>query len=91
MFLHKIEGSWLTNPFWRNEFLLAEDDQIGKLQKSAVQSIWIDLSRDTYGIHGTPDPSKVGKTFSSGCVRLTNWDAEQLASKVKPGVRVIFR
>jgi putative nucleotidyltransferase with HDIG domain len=45
MFLHKIEGSWLTNPFWRNEFLLAEDDQIGKLQKSAVQSIWIDLSR----------------------------------------------
>jgi putative nucleotidyltransferase with HDIG domain len=45
MFLHKIEGSWLTNPFWRNEFLLAEDDQIGKLQQSAVQSIWIDLSR----------------------------------------------
>ncbi len=56
-----------------------------------VGSVWIDLSRDTYGIHGTPDPSKVGKTFSSGCVRLTNWDAEQLASKVKPGVRVTFR
>ena len=56
-----------------------------------VGSVWIDLSRDTYGIHGTPDPSKVGKTFSSGCVRLTNWDAEQLASKVKPGVRVVFR
>ncbi|ASD25732.1 L,D-transpeptidase family protein [Brevundimonas diminuta] len=56
-----------------------------------VGSVWVDLSRDTYGIHGTPDPSKVGKTFSSGCVRLTNWDAEQLASKVKPGVRVTFR
>ena len=56
-----------------------------------VGSVWIDLSRDTYGIHGTPDPSNVGKTFSSGCVRLTNWDAEQLASKVKPGVRVTFR
>lgn len=55
-----------------------------------VGSVWIDLSRDTYGIHGTPDPSKVGKTFSSGCVRLTNWDAEQLASRVKPGVRVVF-
>jgi len=53
--------------------------------------MWIDLSRDTYGIHGTPDPSKVGKTFSSGCVRLTNWDAEQLASRVKPGVKVTFR
>ena len=56
-----------------------------------VGSVWIDLSRDTYGIHGTPDPSKVGKTFSNGCVRLTNWDAEQLAAKVKPGVKVEFR
>ncbi|WP_312783968.1 L,D-transpeptidase [Brevundimonas sp.] len=56
-----------------------------------VGSVWIDLSRDTYGIHGTPDPSKVGKTSSSGCVRLTNWDAEQLASRVKRGVRVVFR
>ena len=55
-----------------------------------VGSVWIDLSRDTYGIHGTPDPSKVGKTFSSGCVRLTNWDAEQLAASVKPGVEVQF-
>ena len=55
-----------------------------------VGSVWIDLSRDTYGIHGTPDPSKVGKTFSSGCVRLTNWDAEQLAAHVKPGIEVVF-
>jgi putative nucleotidyltransferase with HDIG domain len=45
MFLHKIEGSWLTNPFWRNEFLLDSPDHIGKLRQSAVQSIWIDLSR----------------------------------------------
>ena len=45
MFLHKIEGSWLTNPFWRNEFLLASPEQIGKLRESAVRSIWIDLSR----------------------------------------------
>lgn len=55
-----------------------------------VGSVWIDLSRDTYGIHGTPDPAKIGKTASSGCVRLTNWDAEQLASGVKPGVVVEF-
>ena len=55
-----------------------------------VGSVWIDLSRDTYGIHGTPDPSKVGKTFSNGCVRLTNWDAWQLAAAVKPGVEVRF-
>jgi len=55
-----------------------------------VGTVWIDLSRDTFGIHGTPDPSKVGKTASHGCVRLTNWDAEQLAAAVKPGVTVRF-
>lgn len=55
-----------------------------------VGAVWIDLSRDTYGIHGTPDPSKVGKTASHGCVRLTNWDAQQLAAAVKPGVTVRF-
>jgi lipoprotein-anchoring transpeptidase ErfK/SrfK len=56
-----------------------------------VGSVWIELSRDTYGIHGTPDPKLIGKTASHGCVRLTNWDAEQLAAAVKPGVRVAFR
>lgn len=55
-----------------------------------VGSVWIDLSRDSYGIHGTPDPSKIAKTASNGCVRLTNWDAEQLAAAVKPGVVVEF-
>ncbi|WP_428152204.1 L,D-transpeptidase family protein [Brevundimonas sp.] len=55
-----------------------------------VGAVWIDLSRDTYGIHGTPDPSKIAKTASNGCVRLTNWSAEQLAASVKPGVEVIF-
>lgn len=55
-----------------------------------VGSVWIDLSRDTYGIHGTADPADIGKTASSGCVRLTNWDVEQLAGAVKPGVEVRF-
>ena len=56
-----------------------------------VGTVWIDLSRDTYGIHGTPDPKLIGKTASHGCVRLTNWDAEALAAGVKPGVTVVFR
>ena len=55
-----------------------------------VGAVWIDLSRQSYGIHGTPDPAKVGKTASHGCVRLTNWDAQQLAAAVKPGVEVKF-
>ncbi|MCR4267939.1 L,D-transpeptidase [Nitratireductor sp. ZSWI3] len=56
-----------------------------------VGSVWIALSKPTYGIHGTPDPSKIGKTASHGCIRLTNWDAEELAKLVKPGVAVVFQ
>ncbi len=55
-----------------------------------VGSVWIALSKPTYGIHGTPEPSKIGKTESHGCVRLTNWDAQELAKLVKPGVTVEF-
>ncbi len=52
---------------------------------------WIDLSVEHYGLHGTPEPSRIGHTESHGCVRLTNWDAAHLASLVKPGTRVLFR
>lgn len=55
-----------------------------------VGSTWIDLSKDTYGIHGTPHPSLVGKTASHGCVRLTNWDVEQLSKAVRSGTEVHF-
>lgn len=55
-----------------------------------VGVVWIDLSRDGYGIHGTPEPSLIGKTNSHGCVRLTNWDATELAKSVGKGTQVIF-
>jgi len=55
-----------------------------------VGSVWIALDKPTYGIHGTPEPSKIGKTESHGCVRLTNWDARELAKLVSPGVTVEF-
>jgi lipoprotein-anchoring transpeptidase ErfK/SrfK len=55
-----------------------------------VGSIWIDLTKETYGIHGTAAPELVGKTLSHGCVRLTNWDAEELGSLVKFGTKVSF-
>ncbi len=50
-----------------------------------VGLVWIDLSKEHYGIHGTPDPSTIGHTTSHGCIRLTNWDAVELASMVRPG------
>jgi lipoprotein-anchoring transpeptidase ErfK/SrfK len=51
---------------------------------------WIGLSAKSYGIHGTPDPSKVSKTESHGCIRMTNWDVLQLSSIVAKGTVVDF-
>jgi lipoprotein-anchoring transpeptidase ErfK/SrfK len=52
---------------------------------------WIDLSRKNLGIHGTPEPSTIGKTQSHGCIRLTNWDAAALAQAVGPGTPAILQ
>lgn len=55
-----------------------------------VGNIWIGLSKRSFGIHGTPNPSAISKTASHGCIRLTNWDANDLGKKVKSGVTVKF-
>jgi lipoprotein-anchoring transpeptidase ErfK/SrfK len=55
-----------------------------------VGSVWIGISSPGYGIHGTPDPSRVSKSHSHGCIRLTNWDAEALAALVTKGATVDF-
>lgn len=56
-----------------------------------VGAVWIALSADTYGIHGTANPAQVSKTQSHGCIRLTNWDAEELGRAVRAGVTVTIR
>ena len=55
-----------------------------------VGNIWIGLSKRSFGIHGTPNPSMISKSFSHGCIRLTNWDANDLGRKVKNGTTVRF-
>lgn len=55
-----------------------------------VGNIWIGLSKKSFGIHGTPNPSAISKTASHGCIRLTNWDANDLGKKVQAGVTVKF-
>ena len=55
-----------------------------------VGLVWIALTGEGYGIHGTPEPEKVGKAGSHGCVRLTNWDALELAGMVDKGTPVEF-
>jgi lipoprotein-anchoring transpeptidase ErfK/SrfK len=56
-----------------------------------VGVVWVDLSKDHYGIHGTPEPSTIGKTQSHGCIRLTNWDAWALAAAVAPGMAAVLQ
>ncbi len=56
-----------------------------------VGLVWIDLSKEHYGIHGTPEPSKISKTQSHGCIRLTNWDALAVAQAVFPGMPAILQ
>ncbi|OSJ12210.1 hypothetical protein BST63_28735 [Bradyrhizobium canariense] len=55
-----------------------------------VGTVWINLSAEGYGIHGTPSPEKISKAESHGCVRLTNWDAERVAGRVSKGTPVAF-
>jgi lipoprotein-anchoring transpeptidase ErfK/SrfK len=56
-----------------------------------VGTVWIDITKEHYGIHGTPEPSRIGHVESHGCVRLTNWDAERVVLWAAAGTEVIFR
>ena len=56
-----------------------------------VGLVWIGLNAPNFGLHGTPEPGKIGHSESHGCVRLTNWDALRLASLIKVGTDVIFQ
>jgi len=58
---------------------------------SPVGVVWIDLTKEHYGIHGTPDPKAIGRAQSNGCVRLTNWDAARLAQMVSNSTEVLFQ
>jgi lipoprotein-anchoring transpeptidase ErfK/SrfK len=56
-----------------------------------VGVVWLDLSKEHYGIHGTPEPQNIGRTQSHGCIRLANWDAARLAMMVKAGAKAVFQ
>ena len=52
---------------------------------------WLDLSKEHYGIHGTPEPQTIGRTESHGCIRMTNWDVLRLSRMLKPGFKAVFQ
>ena len=92
----KINGKAKNPPFAYDPELLGKaDTSAGKQQlppgpNSPVGVVWIDLSKEHYGIHGTPEPQTIGRAQSSGCVRLTNWDAARLAQMVTGSTKVEF-
>lgn len=95
-------GSWKVNGVARNppfaynpELFWDVADDVEKQQlppgpNGPVGVVWIDLTKEHYGIHGTPEPQTIGRAQSHGCVRLTNWDAARLAGMVSPGTTVLF-
>lgn len=56
-----------------------------------VGSVWIGLSKPSYGIHGSPDPARISRQASAGCIRLTNWDALALLGVIQKGATVEFK
>jgi lipoprotein-anchoring transpeptidase ErfK/SrfK len=88
----KIKGVAKNPPFHYNPELFWDAEpnhskaKIAPGPNNPVGVVWIDLTKEHYGIHGTPEPSRVGHTQSHGCIRLTNWDAMELAGMVGPGV-----
>ncbi|MDE1997199.1 MAG: L,D-transpeptidase family protein, partial [Rhizobiaceae bacterium] len=93
---HKVKGV-ARMPVYRYDpklnFKQGKNNKVLTIPKgpnNPVGTVWIDLTEPTYGIHGTPEPELIDKVGSHGCVRLTNWDVEELAGMVKPGVVVDF-
>ena len=93
---YKVKGV-AFNPIYYydpDNFLQGDNKEKLKLPpgpNNPVGSVFMALTKPTYGLHGTPDPSKIDKTASHGCVRMTNWDAEELAHLVKRGIVVHFK
>lgn len=52
---------------------------------------WIGLSKPSYGIHGSPDPARISRQASAGCIRLTNWDALALLGAIENDATVEFK
>lgn len=87
-----LNPNYTYNP--KLNFKQGENDKVLTIPpgpNGPVGTVWIALSKPTYGIHGTPEPAKIGKTNSHGCVRLTNWDATELSKLVQKGVTVEFQ
>ena len=97
------QGRWqvrgiAANPEYRYNPKLFWDAKAGDAKarlaagpNNPVGAVWIQLSKEHYGIHGTPEPGKIGKTQSHGCIRLTNWDVQTVARAISRGAVVLLQ
>ena len=90
----KVTGIFDLPTFSYNPDLFWDaDPSHGKARLAAgpnnpVGVIWIQINKEHFGLHGTPEPSTIGRTESHGCIRLTNWDATKLGRLVSVGTKV---
>jgi len=80
---------------WDPKLLWNVDPKLAKAElapgpNNPVGIAWIGLSKEDYGIHGTPDPGNIGHGVSDGCIRLTNWDVDELSHMVRRGTPVVL-
>lgn len=93
----KVTGVWMNPVFHYNPELFWDAEpghakaRLAAGPNNPVGPVWIDITKEHYGFHGTPEPSLVGHAQSHGCIRLTNWDATRLAALVSDGMEVVFR
>lgn len=69
----------------------AKTDEVVRLPpgpNNPVGVAWLGLSREHWGIHGTSEPSQMARVETNGCIRLTNWDVQRLATVVDKGMPV---
>jgi len=88
--------TWLPPFRWAKEMLEKGKRSSNALNlpsgpNSVVGILWMELNKEGIGIHGTSEPETIGRSTSHGCVRLSNWDAFDLAQRVSPQTKVLIR
>ncbi len=88
----------VKNPSFTYDPILLKDAKPGSVKaeiapgpNNPVGNMWLGLSKPHWGIHGTPRPERLGREETNGCIHLTNWDAQRLATLAKVGFVVDVR
>ena len=81
--------SRIKDPTYNKDFS-NENSVLPPGPNNPVGRVWIGINKPSYGIHGSPNPERISRQNSSGCVRLTNWDALGLYGTIEEGAKVEF-